>query len=934
MEEEYSKFIQQILELEIDTKKKQQLIDNLNNPEFQNKFYIKTKENIETIIKDEKVKRIFHILFPYFLKQSFRRIILLLWKGIDWRNVPLDQLQKLIRLFVDNFNINQDKYRQAILDLLNIRNDIEEYTIRHICSNTINIDYLNQFLNKTKSESSHHLIKKAIRSIQVLHNNNPGLEYFLLIFHGDFTKTTEYIESELGIDVFSQILEANEQDGELLETKIYHSKTGQHGKVIFGRKEGNVVETLMSFRDAQVSVHSNGSQRGFIFNCSSTSSAIITTTNINYISDARIGRSCQNIFISLYHSPIFTRSNRCGCEIRAVSHVLTKCNCVIITFYDKSNNKLFHFDKKDSSLSLNYKNYLPFYEAKSSTVQHLYDYDKLELVSEDAVTRLESFINSNNSFTLTLFTRTIMFCHIPLCSQLYELMTTFAKSKININQILPSTPLNIQEEVKGILPWIINFNYHSSLKQYHEINIKTPTKLLHLGFHKLPFIPKESAELFYFRDEGMGIIDFAPLQHFNDNHPFPQKVIYSFDDLLQGRFWVPTQLNGDITLSTTLYPNHYPLYLNSYSIQNLISLGLSQDSINAILMDLVSQIETPSTSRYVSLQFLPINQEHQKRVYEIFNRFFGDNVNFTQCDLPIICHVMKILETRLKRGLLPIINGGTFICKIDEKNILRSGEISLRLKSFNKTDFSSVLIMSPFLEKGMARRFNNVLQLEWEPNIVHFSKQDIDYFNILNKFQNKCNCIWDTIILNEIGECKYNLPPKEDYSPFVGDNYHTFIKQYIKITSERVPIQKAHSLMSEILSPTENTSITYSFIPPRSYNILFQPPLRIVKKQKIISTWSRTFFFLLDGISQYRRHFRCDEVPASWVLQILGNIDDPFIGFQLSEFFEVVDNFHITEHIKNGNNALFYGLVYLLTQEEIVSEFVSNYVELTHLEEI
>ena len=61
-------------------------------------------------------------------------------------------------------------------------------------------------------------------------------------------------------------------------------------------------------------------------------------------------------------------------------------------------------------------------------------------------------------------------------------------------------------------------------------------------------------------------------------------------DLLQGRFWVPTSMNEKLTIEETKYYNHLPLYLNSNCIQNMINLGLTQEGIESIIMELESSL--------------------------------------------------------------------------------------------------------------------------------------------------------------------------------------------------------------------------------------------------------------------------------------------------------------------------------------------------------
>ncbi|ELP88321.1 hypothetical protein EIN_227340 [Entamoeba invadens IP1] len=925
MEVEYPSFISQLFVVENDISKRQNLEERLKGKEYAKKFYKGVESNVSFISTNERSKKIFRLLFPYFLQSSSIEIIVIIFPFLDIEIIPLDHIQKVARLFIDDYKINQPLLMNVVLTILQKRTDCDDYYTTRICKNTINIDFLNSVRQIVKSKLSQSLIDVTIRGITVLKNSQPGLEYQLLMFHNDFQHTIEHIQTAFNIPIKSQILDMNETDCELFENKIYHSKTGEAARVTFCRIEGDRIYTLIHYKEAFVSPHKTDFDCEFVFNCTPTSIAIVDINTIEYVDEPKVGRSLQNLLIKLYTPPKLARStNKCTCVIRATSTLLGKCNAIIVNFYSKTNNKMFKTKRKTTNIPVSYIQYFPSYANSISLTQNLYDYDFLNLVTEVMANKIDSFFNANEVWKSTLFTRAVHFCHIPLCSLAAPLMRIFT-TDINFKSIQQSSPLNLQKEVEGIIPFIIDTAKNSKLRNYRELSVKTPTRTLHLAFHELPFTPRESCELMYYRDEGMGLPDPAVLQMIRENENYQQEIHYTLQDLLQGRFWVPTERKRKITPNTETYKMHKPLYLNATTVQALTKLGLKEESIASIIIDLNAAMDSYESARMVAYHFLPVEEKFASKFVEVTKKFYEDNKedDLRVIDATVINKVSAMLFARMKRGLLPLVHGGTFTFEKDTTKILDKGEIGLITDSFLVEQADEVLLTSPFLEKDVIRKFRNVrdVRVVSARNVVFYSVEDEDYFTAINKFDPICNVIWDKTILNDVGDTvQWKFPLDQDLNPFEGTNYESFMSQYIRILSERCECRNKACIMSDILDQSREKEDTKCYIPQTTYEANFRtyfPP----KIDVLLTTEMKVFLFLLDGFGNYRTHFNFSQISSCWTLQIVGNFDDPFVGFQMQEFLTTVDSFKVLDPFKNQNNALFYGMVYLLTQTTDVRVF-------------
>ena len=248
-------------------------------------------------------------------------------------------------------------------------------------------------------------------------------------------------------------------------------------------------------------------------------------------------------------------------------------------------------------------------------------------------------------------------------------------------------------------------------------------------------------------------------------------------------------------------------------------------------------------------------------------------------DLPVCA---ARLTRSLRRGLLPIANGGTFAFEQDTTGQLAAGQVYLCPDSFLNDFPTEILVVSPFLEaKEGVRRFANSSAYQSDrTNVLIYAPDDCIFFNAIARYKSVCNCIWDKTILREVQPLADPTVTEDIAEVFVGDSFDTFMTQLVKITTGRVPFDHGTNVFDNILSASTNKKSTVAFLPSRVYETFitpFFPKITGRPFKDLLTDTTRRFLFMLDGLAEDRQHFGFTQIPTPWTLQITGYFDDPFI---------------------------------------------------------
>ncbi|KAL7713945.1 RNA-dependent RNA polymerase [Entamoeba marina] len=942
-EQWFQQLLNQLLEVNDNSEKKEKLIHNLQaNEGLRNRFNYFLQQKHDILKEDKVYCNIFQSLLKEFIKLGFDEILISIWDLFDFIQLCVDDIKKLIYLFVCEYKIIRSGHRECMYQLIQQLPKYEVYFISLVCQNTIDINYLKELNESVNSKQSKHLLTKTIHSIKVLTevgnklSCGNGLVYNYLIFHNDFMKTIDYITTQLHIPIYDHIIEMNELNTNLLEKKFNIDGSGDLISVCFALNEGCNVQRLMNFKKASIIQSLTFSKKVFIIKCSFNALAIILEHTISSITTSFINNNGSLLTLHLTQPPLLYRTHTCGCVIRSTTKILGKTNCVIIKFLQKKSTKMFTDFIKTNPFPLKYVNYIPSFTYAPHSISHLYCYNHLKLVSDANESLLEDFFQNCSLKSIIIFLRLVHFGHIPLRSQLKLLMDSMKKPELNYDDILQSTPMKLHDYMKAIIPWLINFNWNSIC----EIEIKTPSRILNLGYHPIPF-SNSTSQVVYFRDDDGGDMDYCIIQSLLSDEEFGKDwdIGYNLDDLLNGKVWMK---NGYDTIQRTPYYLHYPLYLNSYSIQQLFSIDKKNQLLPDIVTDLITQFETPSLMRFATLNFLEISPPHQLEILAICSNYYKRYNQLTTMDYLLTHIVSNMISYRLNHGLLPILHGGTFYFMMDPTRTLQSGEISLVLNSTTPKSPTTLLILSPFFEKSDSIRLftNKRFNTQFLSNVVYYSISDQLFFQQMEIYKNVCNCVWDPRILqeftssNQFNEMDF-IPDPIDETWFSSTSIKTFFNQYIKIRSGRITAKGSNSIMQEILNPLPIEEETYDYIPPQPMKYTITPPMFKKKSNNVSNTignLTKSLFYYLEGISDYKRTLHFQQQSSPWSLQITGYVDDPFRSFQIQEVFNLFTNEKIGNYFEDSNSVLFHCIVFLLTNMS-TPEYLTSYVDLKVLKE-
>ena len=101
----------------------------------------------------------------------------------------------------------------------------------------------------------------------------------------------------------------------------------------------------------------------------------------------------------------------------------------------------------------------------------------------------------------------------------------------------------------------------------------------------------------------------------------------------------------------------------------------------------------------------------------------------------------------------------------------------------------------------------------------------------------------------------------------------------------------------------------------------------IQRNEKEMNEWMRKYLYLIDRITYYRTNI-CEQFTSSWMLQIIGNIEDPLQSIQIEEFLNICDHSILLNNFENKSIPQFYGLVYLLTNQNNMKDYFINYINI------
>lgn len=799
------------------------------------------------------------------------------------------------------------------------------------------------------TKQSQHYISKALECITMLRSVRRGLEYYYLIYHGDMSKTVDYITRRLGISIKPELIKAHKDQTTFFDSNVFHSKSGTEATLYLCHKEAGKMEVLFKYPHAMLSIHTTELTTVYTFNCLSSLSLTVLKSSVTGYDDTTVNRSSKYTQLLLSHPPLVFKTYPCGCVLRSTDDGIGRCNCILVRFAAKNMFKFFRdCPYTPVQRSQHFVSSLPVFTPQTHPlILHLVDCNLLGGIPGDITMKFEETITQLSRVAQVNLEKLIHFCHIPLYSQLLNIIRCVSSSE-SVKEVLEYTPVNLQNEVSSIMR-VFDMSLKSRFLSYNRLNILTPSRCIHMGYHYLTsssYINDRQLQLVYLRDEGMGRVDCNNLLSEYQNKY--RTVFYSLEDLLNGRFWVAQEDSDDTEIEfnarhcvnqVTEYYNHYPLYLNSSTVETLQSMGLSSCAIDSVIQSLLSAIDEAVHTVNASLQFLPIPRKHYQMAVD---DIIANHPTHTECNYLLCEYTNTIVRSRLLDGLLPVMNGGTFYFKVDKSGSLKSGEIRLKTHSFTQTVPNHVVVLSP-IGSAKARLFKNVCASEppQNDNVVFFSEEDYTYFTTLNAYKPVCNCIWDDTIISSLdatmlanGNESNTAPQNLQFIPSC--QYVTFLCQYTKISIERVPsrLMQAGNMMDWVLNqttiPEESTS---SYMPPRSYQYIHCMPTQTFSAtNKSFNDQWRSVLFLLDTIGSFRNSARDSQVYSSWTLQLTGNVDDPLTESQLNEYLQLLNIF--VQPIEQPFSAMeYYGLVYILSHCTLsINAFISTYIQQNDLD--
>ena len=179
--------------------------------------------------------------------------------------------------------------------------------------------------------------------------------------------------------------------------------------------------------------------------------------------------------------------------------------------------------------------------------------------------------------------------------------------------------------------------------------------------------------------------------------------------------------------------------------------------------------------RSVCLQYLPVSEHQWHRVNDVFTRFFVAHPSQVELDEQnerkkmeelqenrmeedesevkerklkdqyfrreqeedtgeiLIDYVKRMLEYRMRKGMLPVINGVTFVFKKDPKGEIEKGEIVMYVKNLSEKPINEVILISPYVEKKMIKKFTvkhiDMRDDTYLDNVIYYSSHDTNYFD-------------------------------------------------------------------------------------------------------------------------------------------------------------------------------------------------------------